>query len=84
MSKIIRKNILIVIDSLGLGGAEQVILTLAKEFIYIGCSVDIILIDDIIEQEAPKYVQIHKLGFKKSILAYRLYSKKLQNKIDML
>ncbi|PHR59442.1 MAG: hypothetical protein COA44_00425 [Arcobacter sp.] len=78
------KNILIVIDSLGLGGAEHVVLTLATEFISIGHRVDIILIDDIVEQEIPKSIQLYKLGFEKSFLDYQRYSNKLHKKIDAL
>lgn len=78
------KNILLVIDSLGAGGAERVVLTLAKLFIEEGFLVDIISCDDIVEYIIPDGVKLHKLNFTKSFLAYPRYSVKLHRLIDDL
>lgn len=78
------KSILIVIDSLGAGGAERVALTLAKLFMDEHFSVDIITCDDIVEYTIPDGVRLHKLNFAKSFLAYLRYSAKLHRMIDGL
>ena len=48
-----KRNILFVIDSLGIGGAEKVTLTLAQGFINHGYGVDIIICDNIIGFDIP-------------------------------
>jgi len=76
-----KKNILFVIDSLGIGGAEKVILTLSEEFISKSYRVDIISCEDKIEFEIPMGISTHTIGFKKSFLMYTKYRKKLYTKI---
>lgn len=73
-----------VIDSLGMGGAEQVAVTLGKEFISLGHTVDLIIIDDIIEVEVPNTFKIHKLHFKKTFFDYLRYSKRLYSMVDQI
>lgn len=71
------KRILQVIDSMGFGGAEKVVMTLSQGFIERGHSVDVIIIDDKEVFVLDTEVKLHKLGFKKSWRAYPRYSKKL-------
>jgi len=78
------KNILFVIDSLGIGGAEKAILTLANFFLNENCNVDIIVCDNIVQFEMPEQINLHILGFKKSFLDYRKYSHKLEKMISNL
>jgi glycosyltransferase involved in cell wall biosynthesis len=78
------KSILLVIDSLGIGGAEKVVLTLSTGFYTKGYSIDIIICDDIISFPIPDYINIYKLHFKKSTFAYRKYSQKLHHLVDTL
>ena len=75
-------NILLVIDSLGIGGAEKVTLTLAKGFYQKGYKVDLIICDNIIGFEVPNYINLHILDFKKSFLDYFRYSRKLHKMVD--
>jgi len=75
-------NILLVIDSLGIGGAEKVTLTLAKGFYQRGYKVDLIICDNIIGFEVPNYINLHILDFKKSFLDYFRYSRKLHKMVD--
>jgi glycosyltransferase involved in cell wall biosynthesis len=78
------KNILIVIDSLGMGGAEQVVLTLGREFVNLGHTVDLILINDIVDIDVPENIVMHQLGFKKSFLDYMRYARKLHSMINTI
>ena len=75
------KNILFIIDSLGIGGAEKVILTLAEAFIKDHCKIHIISCEEKIEFQIPLKIEVETLGFKKSFLAYYKYSKKLHTRI---
>jgi glycosyltransferase involved in cell wall biosynthesis len=77
-------NILFVIDSLRIGGAEKVTLTLAQGFINHGYRVDIIICDNSIEFDIPDNINLHILDFKKSFLDYYRYSKKLHNMVDLI
>jgi len=79
-----RKNILMVIDSLGIGGAEKITLTLAELFVKEGFNVDIICIYDHVKFPIPEGVQVHSIYFTKKILQNYIYRRKLQNKIDNL
>ncbi len=78
------KRILQVIDSMGIGGAEKVVLTLCEGFVQTGYSVDVIVINDIYQFETMKNIKIHTLGFEKSWNDYRIQSKKLDTMIKKL
>lgn len=73
-----------VIDSLGMGGAERITLTLAKLFIAKGHTVDIISIYDHIKYDIPPGVMVHTLGYKKVLLQNYRYRKKLFALVDQL
>jgi len=75
-------NILLVIDSMGIGGAEKVTLTLAQGFINEDYKVDLIICDNSIGFDIPSNVTLHILDFKKSFMNYTRYSKKLHKMID--
>jgi len=75
-------NILLIIDSMGIGGAEKVTLTLAQGFINEGYNVDLIVCDNIIEFDIPNNIRLHILDFKKSFMDYTRYSRKLHNMVD--
>jgi glycosyltransferase involved in cell wall biosynthesis len=75
------RNILFIIDSLGIGGAEKVILTLADAFIKDGSNVNIISSENRVDFEIQSNIKVDILGFKKSFFAYQKYSKKLHNQI---
>lgn len=74
-------NVLLIVDSMGIGGAEKVSLTLAQGFINEGYKVDLMICDNIIKFEIPKNITLHILDFKKSYFDYYRYSKKLTNMI---
>ncbi len=78
------KKILLVVDSLRIGGAERAVINLANGFLKKGFKVDIIAIDNIIEFSPPKEVNLHSIDFKKSFLDYFRYSKKLHRLIVKL
>lgn len=77
-------NVLMVIDSLRVGGAERITLTLAELFVRKGIKVDIIGIYGNVEYAIPKGVNIHTIGFKKRLFQNTLYRKYLNNKIEAL
>ena len=77
-------NILLVIDSMGIGGAEKVTLTLAQGFINKGYKVDLIICDNIIGFDIPKNINLHILDFKKSFMDYTKYSRKLHKMVNKL
>jgi glycosyltransferase involved in cell wall biosynthesis len=68
------KRVLFVIDSLGIGGAEKVLLTLAEQFYNQGLSIDVITIDNINAFSLPSYINFYTLSFEKKFLDYFLYS----------
>jgi glycosyltransferase involved in cell wall biosynthesis len=75
------KNVLFIIDSLGAGGAEKVVLTLARTMVHEGHNVTIISVDNKIEYHIDFPAHIHTLDFKKSRFepTYYKYSIKLRN-----
>ena len=75
------KNILIVIDSLGTGGAEKVMFALSQGFVKRGYKIDLIICDNSIKIDIPDYIKLHILDFKKSIFHYFRYRLKLKNMI---
>ena len=77
-------SILLIIDSMGIGGAEKVTLTLAQGFINQGYSVDLIICDNIIGFDIPKEINLHILDFQKGLLDYYRYSKKLHLLVESL
>ncbi len=79
-----KQNVLFVIDSLGIGGAEKATLTLAEGFLKKGFHVDLIVCDPIVSFEVPKGISLHILGFQKSFMDYTLYAKKLHTMIRAL
>lgn len=79
-----RKNVLMVIDSLRMGGAERVTLTLAELFVKAGISVDIITVYDAVQYEVPAEVTVHTIGFEKKLFQNIRYTKRLENKIKAL
>jgi glycosyltransferase involved in cell wall biosynthesis len=80
------KNILFIIDSLGAGGAEVAVLTLARTMIQRGHRVTIISADNVLEFDVDFPVNIHTLDFKKSQWqnTYRKFGKKLQKLVEEL
>lgn len=80
------KNILFIIDSLGAGGAEKAVLTLAKTMVNLGYSVTIITADNIIEYDIDFNVNIHSLNFKKSRweATYHKFGRKLRHLVNDL
>ncbi len=78
------RHVLMVIDSLRVGGAERITLSLANEFVKQGVTVDIIGIYDYVEYEIPSDVGYHTLHYKKRAFQNYIYSKKLQKKIEVL
>ncbi|HZF71585.1 glycosyltransferase [Sulfuricurvum sp.] len=78
------KNILFVIDSMGIGGAEKITLTLARKFVDNGYDVDLIVCDNIVHLEIPSEINLYILDFKKSLLDYTRYRLKLHRMIDDL
>ncbi|MDD2950989.1 MAG: glycosyltransferase, partial [Sulfuricurvum sp.] len=78
------KNILFVIDSMGIGGAEQITLTLARRFVDNGYDVDLIVCDNVVLLGIPSEINLHILDFKKSFMDYTRYRNKLHRKIDNL
>ena len=78
------KNILMVIDSFGMGGAEKVVLTLSKALIASGNHVDLIIVDDKVELDVPESITIYTLGFKKGLLDYVRYTQKLHTLVNLV
>ena len=78
------QHILIVIDSLGAGGAEKVTLNLSAAFSQEHYSVDIIVIDDIIEYEIEENITVFKLGFEKGVFDYYRNRRRLHKMVDNL
>lgn len=78
------KNVLFVIDSMGIGGAEQITLTLARRFVDNGYDVDLIVCDNVVLLEIPSEINLHILDFKKSFMDYTRYRSKLHRMIDNL
>lgn len=75
------KHLLMVIDSLLIGGAERITLTLAELFVKEGITVDIVTVYDYAGYEIPKGVRLHTIGYKKRWFQNYLYTKRLQEKI---
>jgi len=80
----IKKKILMVIDSMGIGGAEKVTLTLAKGFIKEGHSVDLVICDNIVGFDIPSKIKLYRLNFQKSFMDYTRYRHKLHNLIKKI
>jgi len=78
------KNILMVIDSLGAGGAERVALNLASALQNEGCNIYIITIDNIISYELNPKIHYSSVEFHKGLFDYYRYEKKLHKMIDVL
>ena len=74
------KNILIIIDSLGVGGAEKVVLTLADGFKRRN-NVEIISVDGIVQFDISQDIRVHTLDFHKKLFDYTFYKYKLSNLI---
>ena len=79
-----QKRILLVIDSLRIGGAERVTLTLAQEFVRLGYGVDLITIDAETKLEVDPMVRHISINFKRCIADYVKYGQKLHSKIEVL
>lgn len=81
-----KKRILFIIDSLAAGGAEKVVLTLARAMVHSGHEATIIIADNKIDYDIDFSVQIHTLEFKKSKLepTYSKYAKRLRRLVDKL
>ena len=78
------KNILFVIDSMGIGGAEKVVLTLAKSLLDSGNSVHLIICDKDIKFMPDSRIKLHILRFKKSFMDYKRYSIRLHKLITSI
>lgn len=79
-----KKRILIVIDSLGAGGAERVALNLAEALQKEGCSLTIITVDNIVSYDLNEEILYKSLAFEKGFLDYYRYEKRLHKMIDTL
>jgi glycosyltransferase involved in cell wall biosynthesis len=81
-----KKRILFIIDSLAAGGAEKVVLTLARTMVQSGHYVAIISADNKIEYNIDFAADIHTLDFKKSKFepTYFKYAKRLQRLVNKL
>lgn len=79
-----KKRILLIIDSLGIGGAERAVVNLSNGFLQENCNVDIIIIDNIIKTSPPKNANLHVLNFQKKPFRYVYYAKKLHKLIYQL
>ena len=82
----IGKNILFIIDSLGAGGAEKAVLTLARKMAYLGHKVSVITADNIVEYDIDFDVSIYTLDFKKLKwkATYNKYGKRLKSLVNKL
>lgn len=78
------QKILMVIDSLGAGGAEKVALNLASALQQEHYHIDIITIDEIVSYEVDKEISLFSLDFKKGLFDYYRYRKKLHKMVDDL
>ncbi|MDO9206850.1 MAG: glycosyltransferase [Sulfuricurvum sp.] len=78
------KNVLFVIDSMGIGGAEKVTLAIAKSFVQNNYGVDLIVCDNAVLLDIPREINLHILDFKKSFLDYTKYRRKLHQMINNL
>ncbi|WP_455206353.1 glycosyltransferase [Kaarinaea lacus] len=80
------KNILFIIDSLGAGGAEKAVLTLARTMVNLGHVVTIIIADDNIEYEIDFSINIRSLHFQKSRweATYHKFGRKLSAQVKEL
>lgn len=78
------QNVLMVIDSLRVGGAERITLTLAQLLVKQGVSVDIIGIYQNVEYAIPDGVKIHSIGYKKRVFQNEIYKSRLKKKIRAL
>ena len=76
----IGKKILFIIDSLGAGGAEKAVLTLARTMASLGHKISIITADNIVEYDIDFDVSIYTLDFKKLRweATYHKYGKQLK------
>jgi len=79
-----QKKVLMVIDSLGAGGAEKVALNLASAFQNEEYHVDIITVDNIVTYEVDDNISIYSLHFKKGLFDYYRYRKRLHVMINEL
>lgn len=70
-------HVLMVIDSLAMGGAEKVVVTLSNSMVELGHTVDIIIIDANQEIEPSPKIGLHTLGFEKGAFAYPRYRRQL-------
>lgn len=79
-----KKRLLFVIDSLGIGGAEKVTLTLATMFLKESYDIDIITCDNIVQfDDIASDINLLSIDFKKSFFDYSRYSKKLHKLIEL-
>ena len=78
------KRVLQVIDSLGTGGAETVLLTLSNALLKQGHHVEIIIINEEVSYEIDARIKLYRLAFKKGFLDYYRYQKKLHQLVDTL
>lgn len=80
------KRCLFIIDSLGAGGAERVVLTLARTMSELGHRVTIISIDNLVEYDIDFTVDLHTLDFQKSTwqATYHTFGKKLRQLVSHL
>lgn len=83
------KTVIFVIDSLGTGGAEKVVLTLAEEFTRQGNQAHVITIRNHVVYDIPEGVIYHSMNFKKGLGLYRMLTdynmkRKLLKKIKQI
>jgi glycosyltransferase involved in cell wall biosynthesis len=81
-----KKRILFIIDSLAAGGAEKVVLTLARTMVQSGHHVTIISVDNKIEYDIDFSADVHTLNFEKSRIepTYYKYANRLRRLISKL
>ena len=78
------KKILMIIDSLGAGGAEKVALNLASALQKKSYHIDIITIDNRVEYDVDSEISLFSLNFKKGLFDYFKYRRKLHRMVDDL
>ena len=79
-----KPRILLIIDSLRIGGAERVVLTLAQGFVEEGYGVDLITIDAEVKLELPSMVRHISINFRRGPVNYLRFSQKIHNKVRQL
>ena len=79
-----QRNVLMVIDSLRMGGAERIALTLTELLLKEKISVDIITVYNNVEYRLPQEVNVYSINYKKRYFQNTIYRHQLQKQIKAL